>query len=676
MDMERKGTMGVRFRAVFMLAILFCVMFMGRTGIAAEDDSQSGSKAFDIDAQLLSSDEMTFDIQLTISNQGEDWEGAVRVQMHQQYDSTGCAYDTVLSLPQGSTKRFVVRIPVSAVNGPVVYGRLDVSVLDKDGDVRANKSFGNFLLQSVSSLSLGILSDSYTSLTFLDLGGESIYYDRIELPINLVELELDDLAESLDLLSYLVIDNYDTSVLTRDVLDQITQWISDGGMLIVGTGEHAKETLSGLDFLNVECIQVMEPGARIHNDDYGAGLETLASAELKDTDDRYDVDADSLVMLSSWGNGAVEIVPYALYDLDPNTIIENWECTAWDLLQDITQYIKILPQITYYASDDYTIRNIFESFGNGSDRLNFGFLKVIVAAYVIFAGPILYLILRAMKKRDWYWWAVPVTVLVGILLVYLTGRGFEVVDTRVYSVTVERLSDECTEGGVYSDAVTYLHCYDADYREWGLRLAERYDYAGPVFEVYRYYLYGNTDDKYYSHICREGDRISLGIDPQKGFEDAYFLAGTSQKMGTGSITSELTSSSQRGIAGTVTNETSRDFERFAVIADDKLFVFGNLPAGETYFLGNPIYSSRRAGDTSVMSAVRSYMLYDTELDYDTIAALGTGICEMYTREAYTGGVMIIGVTKDWDKTVDDACNETAFGCLYTVQCGEVSYVID
>ena len=77
-----------------------------------------------------------------------------------------------------------------------------------------------------------------------------------------------------------------------------------------------------------------------------------------------------------------------------------------------------------------------------------------------------------------------------------------------------------------------------------------------------------------------------------------------------------------------------------------------------------------------MSAVRSYMLYDTELDYDIIAALGTGICEMYTREAYTGGVMIIGVTKDWDKTVDDACNETAFGCLYTVQCGEVSYVID
>ncbi|MDE6618995.1 MAG: hypothetical protein K2K74_00620 [Lachnospiraceae bacterium] len=663
MDMGNEIKVSRRFWVAFML---LCVILMGRTSLAAEDTSQSENPVFDIAAQLLSSDEMTYDIQLTIHNQGDDWEGTVRVQMDISYDSLSCAYDTAISLPQGSTKQFVVKIPVRSIEEQ--DATMKVSLLDRRKNVTAEKRFRRFLLDGTDALAMGILSDSYRSLTYLDLGGESIDYGGVELPISLVELDQDNLMDSLNRLVYLVIDNYNTSVLTDKSLEGIRQWVNDGGMLIVGTGEHAEDTLSGLDFLEIECTRVYEPGERISGEDYGAGLENLSMADLRDKSNRYYEDSDSLVMLSSWGYGAVEIVPYALYDLNPSQIVENWECNEWKLLQNVNDFVRISP--TYgnqnYNRSNYIVRNIFKSFGNGGDRLNFGVLKFIVVMYVIFVGPVLYLILRAMKKRDWYWGAVPVTVLVGIFLVYIAGSGFEVVNTRVHSVTVEKLSGQDAGDRPGVGSVTYMHCYDAGRREWRLQLADRYEYVGPFLGNY----YGNADDQYYYHILGEGDSVFFGLNPDSSFEDGYFLAGTSQNMETGSISSDLTTSAQWGITGTVTNGTSRDFKYFAVIAADDLFIYENLPAGETCTLEEADYTSWQKGYGSTINAVQYCMsAYAREKngDYDTVAALGTGIFEIYIRENYSGGTVIIGITEDWYKAVEEDCSETAYGCLYAVQ---------
>ncbi|MDE5698302.1 MAG: hypothetical protein K2I96_12980 [Lachnospiraceae bacterium] len=660
--MRKKINTCRRFWVAFML---LCVILMGRTSLAAEDTSQSENPVFDIAAQMLSSDDMTYDVQLTIHNQGDDWEGTVRVQMDMSYDSLSCAYDTAISLPQGSTKQFVVRIPVNSIEEQ--DGTVKVSLLNKNERVAAEKNFKRLLLDGADALSMGILSDSYRSLTFLDMGGETVYYGGIEFPIQLMELNQDNLTSSLDFLTYLVIDNYNTSVLTDETLENIRQWVNDGGMLIVGTGEHAEDTLGGLDFLDIECIRINEPEENAYSEEDGISLEQLSLAELKDATGRYYKEPESLIMVSSWGNGAVELVPYALSDLGQRDfVVENWESYVWDLLQNVNNYVRI----SYYGGRynmDYIIRGIFRSFGNGGDRLNFSVLKFIVVVYVIFVGPVLYLILRAMKKRDWYWAAVPVTVIAGILLIYFAGRGFEVVNTRVYSVTVEELSGQDAETHSGDSSMTYLHCYDAGHGEWGLRLAERYSYAGPIIGNY---IYGTTSVPYHYHVRREGDRVSFGMEPDSGFEDGYFMAGSSRKTEGGSISCELETSAQWGITGTVTNNTSRDFRYFAVIEDNVLYVYADLPAGETRTLEETVYTSRQKHYDTVMEAYRHDFMsgYDRRgrRDYDVIAALGTGMSSIFPRVDFSSTV-IIGVAENWDKAVDDNCSETAYGCLYAVQ---------
>lgn len=659
-----------RLLTVLVLVLLICGVLVGKKAAIA----RAQEELFSIDAQLRSQDFSTYDIQVVVSNSGENWEGTARIRLENTYYSLSCVYDTVLSLPQGSTKQFLVKIPKESVED--IGASVSVSLLDGENKLAASKVFSNLFLEGRSTLSMGVLSDSYASLTYLDMEGVNLYYNGAELPIKLYNLNQDNLMQSLENgLNFFVIDNYNTSILTDLEQERIQRWVEDGGMLIVGTGERAEDVLSGLKFLGIECSKVNAPNEHPYQDHYNSDLTKLYMAELNDVNDQYDTNTDIIGFIASRGDGAVELVPYSLSKLVPQDV----ESYVYDLLVKVNSYTKISysTQNKYY-DNEYVIRRIFRTFGNGGNRLNFNMLKVIVVLYVIFVGPVLYLILRFLKKRDFYWIAVPITTLVGILLIYITGRGFEVVDTRVYSVTVEELDAS------NQDAVTYMHCYDAGHKEWMLQLAEGYEYCGPLWFDY----YNSQDsEKYRSHIVKEGERISFGLNPSAGFEDAYFKAGTVENEATGKILLDIQpvdgveisgtfvddmSLNILGMNGTVTNETDWDFEYFAVIAYDTLFIYNDLPAGETCDLSKAMYLSSKSYDNVIEDYLHGYMneVYrgKEEKDADFIAALGIGVSVAVTSlQKDPDAMIVVGVTKDWNKAVDDNCSETSYGCLYSVQ---------
>ena len=227
-----------------------------------------------------------------------------------------------------------------------------------------------------------------------------------------------------------------------------------------------------------------------------------------------------------------------------------------------------------------------------------------------------------------------------------------------------------------------MHCYDAGHKEWMLRLTEGYDSCGPIWSDY-YNIQDN--EKYRSRIVKEGERISFGLNPSVGFEDAYFKAEAAANKVTGKISLDIQSVNGWGISstlvnetgliasglnGTVTNETEWDFEYFAVIAYDSLFIYQNLPAGETCDLSKVVYLSSKNYDDVVEDYLHGYMneIYrgKEQKDADFIAALGIGVSVASLQED-PDAIIVVGVTKDWNKVVDDNCSETSYGCLYSVQ---------
>lgn len=647
---------------LLILGIVFCGVCMGRAGMTVRAEEET----FIMDARVLPSDQSVYEIQVTVENRGKDWEGTVRLRMTEgPYEVLNdCAYDTELALPQGSTKQFVVRVPKDTLDR--TDGVAQVTLLDKKADMVAQKEFGRLLQAEVDSLMMGILSDEYRSLSYLDMGGDEFYYNGKGHPIKLEEMDQDKLSESLDALNYLVIDSYNTGVLSEQTLENIRQWMDDGGMLIIGTGSGAEEVLAGFDDL-VQCARVYDPGAGPNVFSDQVDVSKLPMAELMDASGKFEEGYDVFGLICSRGNGAVEILPYSLSEVAQMNAAGDYEqqkSFVESVLWQVNDYARNYGsgQYTYnYDSDSkYLLEEMIEYLGNGSSRLRFGGLKLIVILYVIFVGPVLYLILRFAKKRDLYWIAVPVTTLVGIFLVYFAGRGFEVVSTNVYSVTVENLDD--------GNARTYLHCYDAGHKEWKLRLAEGYEYVGPL-EGNRY---RDSDENYYYHIRKEGDRLFFGMNPSMGFEDGYFQAGVVRESEEGSIHSDVQMNSIQGIHGTVANGTKQDFKYFAVSTGEHLFVYKDLPAGAEVKLEDleVVYNNQGGYYTGVdryyYDFMRSVQNGEMEKDVDILSALGMGIFSAYYVEN-PNATMIVGVTEDWDKAVDDHCSEVSYGCLYAVQ---------
>ena len=655
--------MGNRIR-IIIFGILFCAVCMGRAGMTVRAKEQP----FIIDANMLPSTKYAYEIQLKIENQGQDWEGTVRLRMTESYyGGNSCAYDTELSLPQGSMKQFVVRVPKDSLDH--TDGLVQVTLLDKNGEKAAQKEFGRLLQTEADALIIGILSDEYMSLTYLDMGGNEFYYNGRNYPIKLEELNQDKLSDSLDALNFLVIDSYNTGVLSDKALEDIRQWMDDGGMMIIGTGENAEEVLAGFDDLEMQCSKVYNPGEGMYSYSDYVDVSQLHMAELRDVGSKYNEGYACLGQICSQGNGAVEILPYSLSEVAKTDAAGDYDGQIYfveNMLNQVNDYANsayMSGQYAYSYDNMYYFRQMCRHLGDGVNQLQYGGLKWIVILYVIFVGPVLYLILRSVKRRDFYWVAVPVTTLVGIFLVYWAGSGYEIVNTHVHSVTIENLSDK-------GNARTFLHCYDAGHKEWALRLAEGYEYAGPLQDSY----HGSDDENYYYHIRKEGDELFFGMNPSVGFEDGYFQAGIVREPEKGSIYSDLQYNGQQGISGTVTNETGRDFKYFAVCMGEATYIYKNLPAGAEVRLDETelVYDD---SDSSVYyySAYSYYYnllqeIQDNEItkDEDILIALEAGITLAYFTEE-PDKTIIFGVTEDWDKAVDDNCSEVSYGCLYAVQ---------
>lgn len=660
--------------------LLFCLMLcmavvFGMTGISVQ--AKEEGSAFFIDAEMVNMNEDTYDIQVTIENPGKDWEGTVRIVVDESYRMS-TAYDVKLALPEGSEKQFVVKVSKAGIEQ--TNGTVYVYMVDKKEKVVWDETFYHLLTNGQMAIHLGILSDDYSSLTYMDMNGNKMYFWGDDYPIKLYELNQANLLDKLDNMQYLVIDDFDTAVLTQDELDAINDWCDDGGMLIVGTGEYAEETLVSLskDFVDIEYYEVNEPGSvgqfYQYNDMVNWSVLHMANLMEGAPDHNYNVMWTSAVMCYSYGDGVIAVTPYSLKEL-------GWQGDEFykDSYLDRVQFVSDLLQETAnmsmsrynnpYSGKQYNVLNnistVLRAMSVSNTKLDFNVLRWVIILYVIFVGPILYFILKSMKKRDYYWGTVAVTVVVTIMLVFLAGRGHEVKNTRVFSVITENI-------GNMGKSKAYLYAYDASLDEWSMKLKEGYEYAGKM--GYRNNWYSDEEGAYDSRVIQEGNRFSVGIVPGENFEDAYFVLGYAKDaQGTnGNLSGKNIYEDLGKLHGVITNETDKDFSYYAVIVNDYVFLMEGWKAGETIDLQNQQVLYHNSDGTGYFERYQYNYLRDeyrysdrTPEDISALAAIGAGIYNA-CLEYDDVGIVIMGVTEDEAGTVDDNVSEISYRCIYRV----------
>ncbi len=272
----------------------------------------------------------------------------------------------------------------------------------------------------------------------VDLGSAASYGQSV-VEADWFVTNLPDRGVGLEAVDLMLISNADSGQLSPDQRDAIRDWVLGGGHLIVAGGSRWQETAEGLTDLLPLVPVTSELSADL------AGVNTLAgwSISLAATEtvlargtlaeDAMVLAADSagtpLVVRRDFGYGLVDYItfdpttpPFAGWDgldglwfslVTSRDVRPGWSYGFLNLTQGYNA-VEILPGVTALPEALAMI----------------GFLLL----YVVLIGPVNYLLLSRIGRREFAWFSIPVLIVVFTIIAWVTGfnlRGSEVVLSRL-----------------------------------------------------------------------------------------------------------------------------------------------------------------------------------------------------------------------------------------------------
>ena len=601
----------------------------------------------------------TAEVTVSIKNDGDDFGGYVRLLIsedrsgYNSWKGNAVAYDTYISVASGSTE--TVTVSFSKVNGMNLDdAAIRLQLLDEKGNVLSDNKQRKIFDES--TWYYGIISDTPADISYMGSSNSTYWIDQ---NLDAKELDPETLGETgaFSGIHLLVIDNYDVSNLSDEAVKNIENWVNSGGALVIGTGNMEDKTFSAFSSSMIDASVVKNGTTKIDTVYSRNNYGTIECADIMyGSYANYNKSrpvTDGYIYQLPWkscGNGAVMLLPFALCDND----IDSYYFAS-DVISELSSFINGIGK-----NEEAQISGNFDSLFSelqGKNSVNLPLLRIVIVVYVALIGPVLYLILKKMNKREKIWGVIPATALVFVGLIYLCSRGFGVSSKSLICIR------SIDANGVMPEA-TYIYGYNAKSNEWTIKLDDDAYAAGP-FMMNRYYDYSSgTDSKPRVVSARTPKGITLSYTPKEVFDGICYRAlSDPDKEFEGSLTAEL-SSGYSVISGTVTNDTGFDFDRVLVVCDGEYAVIDDVEDGEE------VEIDERSEDFGMGSGYNLYSrlsgdarsaFYDKKYDEcREIAALATAAVDLNGHTAF-----VIGVTKSKGSIVTSGEKKDVYACYYT-----------
>ena len=550
--------------------LLMCMIPIGSVNAAKRSDDFEitiQSSSYDTDGNLT--------IEIAITNTGKDMRGTMvlSVQDASAYAYNGYAKDIVL--PSGSTKTYDFYIPTEAMNGSdalnvLIYNTKDKLLQDEKFDqIKAGASSSG---SKTSTYLIGVLSDSPDSIIYIgEQNNNSGYYVASQDDYYAEILSSKDIVDYLDDFNMLVINDFDTSTLSDEQISTIESWVAGGGTLVIGTGANEDLSLQGFSesFLDVEVLGSYTESIYDY-ETYQSTATDAAEIQPGSSYDSYSGYYDYYFTKKS-GRGNIFI---AIFDLGEDVF--SGTATGYSIVTEILNIAMGADSSSSYSSyssysNQYTLdADDFESIKGYHERsANFGaiFVGILVVIYIIFVGPILYLILKGMKKQEKIWWVIPATTLIVTVLIMIISLGITVRGVQSESLVV----DDMIDGKSY----TYVYGYNPKAKDFTIKVDNKYNKYYHRSE----YDWNSDPEKMKSIIKPTGTNVELTATNNDMFElKCFILEGTANQSDTLSVNC---SDNSLGITGTVTNTTNMKFDYVLVFNDEFYQLYENVSPNAT-----------------------------------------------------------------------------------------------
>lgn len=508
-------------------------------------------------------------VDVLVSNDGPAVTGELRIRGTQQTQSQ---YGVEADLPSGARQRFTLyaqtalfgsRVNIDLVSGEQVAATQQVRISSHDAfspivAVVAEKPEG--LLPAVTD---AMFNPNVTSATV----------------VRLAIADLPARVEAWAAIDRLVWQDVDASTLTPAQLDALRLWVGAGGRLIILGGTTGGGTIRGFgpELLPYDPARTIDVPVA----DLGAILGSLPTTAaplpaLVGTLDQGTVLArsgdDVIAAETGYGRGSVTLVGF-----DP---AEQWiaEGSASDVL-----WHRLLPQTSGPAlnplavTDDsqivYALQNL-----PSIDLPPIEQLFVLLGAYIALIGPINYLILRRLDKREWAWVTIPALVVVFAVGSYGLGATLKGSDVIVNQITVVRAA-QGTGRGI---GQAYIGIYSPSRRSFDVRIPGGALLSNPASQA----QFGQAEtplDVLFGESTSRLRNFEVGFGVLRGFR-AEAPADAPQ------VDADLRLSSGK-LTGTVTNRSDMALENVAVLFSGGAAVLPTLEAGQSREIDLDVSSS-------------------------------------------------------------------------------------
>ncbi|MDQ3856671.1 MAG: hypothetical protein M3281_09810, partial [Chloroflexota bacterium] len=381
--------------------------------LASTRASAQGSVSLEVDAGYdgyYSRSNGPTPVRIKVANASESFRA--RVELDSLLNDGKVVYYTELELPQNSEKLVTLYPAHSGLNVStqvrVLNGR---QVVAEATDKLASLDAGTRLY--------GVLAPNLGPYADLDEKGTQSPAAVARLALG----ALPDRADALSALQVIVVDGASTDALTAAQNTALRQWLQLGGTLVVAGGSNAAQNATGLaDLLPVTLGSTRSAGdlsalAKLAGVAAPAGGGTINLARpAGNARIMAGSQQQPLVAARSQGQGRVVWLAWS-----PSAApFSDWRGTP-SLLRAVSGSATTPSVAQLIASNSWTLNRIVQNVAGArlpSTLIVAGFLLL----YSIVLGPVVYLVLRRLDRRELAWLLVPAVTLVFTLLAY--GANF------------------------------------------------------------------------------------------------------------------------------------------------------------------------------------------------------------------------------------------------------------